>query len=72
MTISDNGPGVPPEVATRLFEPFVTSRAAEGGLGIGLSLSHTLAEEMSGTLRHRRSADGWTHFSLRLPAGDAA
>lgn len=67
LTVRDNGPGLSPEVAERVFEPFVTSRP--GGLGLGLSLCETLAQEMNGRLWHERPADGaGAIFVLELPA----
>jgi signal transduction histidine kinase len=65
LTVRDNGPGVPAELVARLFEPFVSGR--RGGLGLGLSLCQTLAEEMGGRLRYRPAAPG-AEFSLELPA----
>lgn len=65
LSIRDNGPGVAPELAARLFEPFVSGRP--GGLGLGLSLCATLAEEMGGRLRYREAAPG-AEFILELPS----
>jgi C4-dicarboxylate-specific signal transduction histidine kinase len=48
LAVGDSGPGIAPELRPRLFEPFFTTR--EGGLGLGLSLSETLATGMGGTL----------------------
>ncbi len=49
LTISDNGPGIAPEIADRLFTPFATSRAE--GLGLGLVIAQDIAQEFGGTLR---------------------
>lgn len=68
LKIRDNGPGVAPDLADRLFTPFVSGRA--GGLGIGLSLSETLAQEMGGSLRYRPAIPG-AEFILELPAAKA-
>ena len=64
LTVQDNGPGVPRELAGRLFEPFVSGRT--GGLGLGLSLCETLALEMGGQLQFRPLAPG-AEFTLVLP-----
>ncbi|KAI5913290.1 sensor histidine kinase [Thauera sp. 2A1] len=71
LSLRDNGPGLPPEVAARIFEPFVTARP--GGLGLGLSLCETLAQEMNGRLWHEKPADGsGAIFVLELPAASPA
>ncbi len=49
LTITDNGPGIAPEVAERLFTPFVTSR--EKGLGLGLVIAQDITVELGGWLR---------------------
>ncbi len=51
ISIADNGPGLPPEVKTKLFEPFVTTKAS--GTGLGLSIAKRLAEALGGTLELR-------------------
>jgi len=50
MSVEDNGPGVAPEVAERLFEPFVTSKPAGEGTGLGLHIARRMVEEMGGSL----------------------
>lgn len=50
VRVSDNGPGVAPSVATRLFEPFVTGRS--NGVGIGLALSRSIMRAHGGDLRY--------------------
>ena len=64
LTVLDNGPGIAPAVAPRLFTPFTTSK--DGGLGLGLSLSQTLAQSMGGDLRGENAAGG-ALFTLSLP-----
>lgn len=65
LSVRDNGPGVAADLIGRLFEPFVSGRP--GGLGLGLSLCQTLAEEMGGSLSYRPVMPG-AEFSLELPA----
>ncbi len=67
IEISDNGPGVPPTVVKRLFQPFSGS-ASRGGAGLGLAIARELARGMKGDLElSRNGADGAT-FTLRVPA----
>lgn len=67
LQLRDNGPGLPAEVAQRLFEPFVSARP--GGLGLGLSLCDTLVAEMNGVLRHQTPDDGvGAIFIVELPS----
>ena len=65
LDVRDNGPGIAAEVSTRLFTPFTTSKA--GGLGLGLSLSQTLAQGMGGDLSGRNADAGGAMFRLSLP-----
>lgn len=48
--ISDNGPGIAPDLAQELFEPFVTSKPAGSGLGLGLPLARDLMRQFGGDL----------------------
>ena len=65
LTLADNGPGIAPDIAGRLFTPFATSRAE--GLGLGLVIAQDIAQEFGGSLRliPQQSGPGAT-FELRL------
>jgi two-component system C4-dicarboxylate transport sensor histidine kinase DctB len=49
MTIADNGPGIAPDIAARLFTPFTTSRPT--GLGLGLTIAQDIMQDLGGALR---------------------
>ena len=69
LIVADNGAGLPPAVRERLFEPYVTSRAARGGTGLGLAVVHTIVTEVLGGVVHADDApDGGARFVVRLPA----
>ena len=65
LQVLDRGPGLPPDIAARLFEPFFTTRA--DGLGLGLNICRSMVESMGGeTLAHNREGGG-AIFEIRLP-----
>ncbi|MEX0642119.1 MAG: ATP-binding protein [Pirellulales bacterium] len=66
ILVEDNGPGIPPQVAAGLFQPFSTTKPR--GLGMGLRVSQTLAANHGGSLTYSSSTPGRTVFRLRLPA----
>lgn len=66
ITVSDNGPGVPPEIVAKLFEPFVTSKRGSG-TGLGLASSMALVQQHSGQMAYRPSAWGGAEFLILLP-----
>lgn len=66
LRISDNGPGIAPEMREHVFEPFVTTK--KSGQGLGLALVRRLVRDMNGRIGHDRDeAAGLTHFHLHLP-----
>lgn len=65
LEVADEGPGVPPEVRGRLFEPFVST----GGTGLGLYVSQALARAHGGFVDYRDRAGGGAVFTVHLPAG---
>lgn len=72
LEVADNGPGVPAEVARRIFEPFYTTKPLGVGTGIGLSFSRGVMEAHGGSLSLVPSASGAT-FRIEVPvARDAA
>ena len=62
---ADNGPGIPPAIAERIFDPFVTGR--DGGIGLGLAVVQQVIAAHGGQISVGRSAAGGTLFSLFLP-----
>jgi two-component system sensor histidine kinase DctS len=67
IEVHDTGPGIPAEVAARLFTPFFTTRAE--GMGLGLSLCRTVVEQHGGRLTFAAGGGGrGTVFSFTLPA----
>ena len=67
VRIADDGPGIPPRLAERLFEPFVSSKTSDG-TGLGLTISRELAALNGGDLRLIAADAPGAVFELRLPA----
>jgi two-component system, LuxR family, sensor kinase FixL len=65
VTITDSGPGIAPEIADRLFQPFVTTKKA--GMGLGLSICREIVEAHNGRLSVMPNPSGGTVFRLSLP-----
>lgn len=77
ITVRDNGPGIPAEHVTRVFEPFFSTkqhqdRADKRGVGLGLAICRQIMSENGGTIDvHSVPGQGAT-FTLTLPSGDPA
>jgi two-component system sensor kinase FixL len=65
VMVSDNGPGLEPLIARRLFQPFQSTKAS--GMGIGLSICHTIIEGHGGKIWVEPSALGGSAFHFTLP-----
>jgi two-component system sensor kinase FixL len=65
VSVADTGSGVPPEIAAKLFQPFVTTKAE--GMGIGLSVSRTIIEAHGGRLWMEPNTTGGSVFHFTLP-----
>jgi len=65
VIVRDDGPGLPPEAAERLFEPFYTTK--EKGMGIGLYLTRRIIEAHGGTIAVRSRPGEGTEFRIDLP-----
>ena len=67
ITVEDHGPGIPPNIQKRMFDPFFTSKPRERGTGLGLSISHGIAKEHGGHLTFEAEPGEFTRFHVDLP-----
>jgi signal transduction histidine kinase len=65
VVISDNGPGIPEEVMTRIFDPFYTTKSE--GTGLGLSVSNSIIEDHNGKITLESKQGKGTTFYIALP-----
>jgi GAF domain-containing protein/CheY-like chemotaxis protein len=70
VEVSDNGPGIAPEVLPSIFDPFFTTKPVGQGTGLGLSVSYGIVEQHGGRLTAESRA-GRTVFRVELPAMSA-
>ncbi|MBC6477043.1 MAG: response regulator [Hormoscilla sp. GM7CHS1pb] len=68
IKITDNGPGIPAEMQSRIFEPFVTTKPVGKGTGLGLSICHDIIKKKHGgsLLCNSKIGEG-TEFVIRIP-----
>lgn len=69
ITVADNGPGIPKEIATKIFDPFFSTRKNRGS-GLGLAISKAIVEKHAGRIRNRssvRTGRSGTTFRISLP-----
>ncbi len=71
LTVDDNGPGVPPEIRERLWEPFYTTKARGTGLGLAQVRQAVEAHGGTATIDEVPGDDGGVRFTLCLPAARA-
>jgi signal transduction histidine kinase len=67
IVVTDNGGGIPEGDRARIFEPFFTSKRAQGGTGLGLPIARALIEGHRGTLKLDRIDQG-TRFLIHVPS----
>lgn len=65
VEVADRGPGVAPDLAARIFQPYTTSKPH--GLGMGLMISRTIVESHGGSLRHVRHRPPGATFRFTVP-----
>lgn len=67
LGVADNGPGIAEENLTRIFEPFFTTKSSGKGLGLGLSISSRIVDDLGGRLSAANRPEGGALFTIRLP-----
>ena len=72
ITVTDNGPGIPPELQKRIFEPFFTTKDVGAGTGIGLAVSRGIVEAHKGEIKLNSAPDAGACFTVRLPSSQRA
>jgi signal transduction histidine kinase len=65
LSVTDNGPGIPAKIQSRLFDPFFTTKPA--GTGLGLSIVAQLVENQAGDIQFQSVPGTGTRFAVRLP-----
>ncbi|MFQ5749315.1 MAG: sensor histidine kinase, partial [Planctomycetota bacterium] len=68
MTVEDNGPGIPPALRARVFEPFFSTKEDGKGTGLGLSICEGIVRGFHGTITVKDSQLGGVCFEILLPA----
>lgn len=72
LSVSDDGPGIPPEIRDRLFEPFYTTKPIGKGSGLGLAVVHGLVSDMGGSVSVESTPGKGAVFSVLLNSTEAA
>ncbi|KAB1441526.1 sensor histidine kinase [Pseudodesulfovibrio senegalensis] len=67
ITIADSGPGIPPEILQRIFDPFFSTKEVGQGTGLGLYVVYGIIEEHNGSIRVESAPGQGTKFFIRLP-----
>jgi len=72
LSLRDTGPGIKADNPQQVFEPFYTTKQSGQGLGLGLSISHRIIENLGGRLSAANHPEGGAVFTLELPLAQAA
>ncbi|MDD5199801.1 MAG: ATP-binding protein [Terrimicrobiaceae bacterium] len=67
IEVADNGVGIPPEIINRVFEPFFTTRQVGAGMGMGLSICHTIMDAHRGSIQVSNRSEGGAAFTIKIP-----
>jgi signal transduction histidine kinase len=70
VRVADDGPGIAPELHSKLFAPFYSTKEAGKGTGLGLSISRRIVIDHGGSIEVDSAPGRGTTFTVRLPVGD--
>jgi len=71
LVVKDDGPGIPEDEQSRIFDPFFSRRRNSGGVGLGLSLCHRIIDDHGGAISVAGKPGEGTKFTIWLPKGDS-
>lgn len=66
ITVSDNGPGIPPHIRDHIFEPFFTTKSEGEGTGLGLAISHSIVQTLNGQIDLESEVNQGTSFTVSV------
>src|SRR5256886_4647537 len=67
IEVEDTGPGIPPNLLERIFNPFFTTKPTGSGTGLGLSISLGIVREHEGRIWAENATQGGARFVIELP-----
>lgn len=67
LSVEDTGPGIPDDVASRMFEPFFSTWTSSGGTGLGLAVVKAIVDEHGGRIEVAPRPGGGTRFTVLFP-----
>jgi two-component system NtrC family sensor kinase len=67
ISVKDNGPGIPPHIVDKIFQPFFTTKPTGQGTGLGLSLAYDIVKAHSGEIKVETKEGEGTEFIIQLP-----
>ncbi len=67
ITIGDTGPGIPPELVNRVFDPFYTTKSGQGGTGLGLAIARKIVADYKGDITLSSGQGKGTTVAITLP-----
>ena len=67
LSVADNGPGIPNEIASRIFDPLFTTKKGGKGTGVGLAFCHRIMSGHNGAIRLDAVAGPGATFVLEIP-----
>ena len=72
LVVEDDGPGIDEAILDQVFDPFVTTKPAGQGTGLGLAVCHTIVHRLGGTIVARNRPTGGASFEVSLPTATSA